>query len=182
MATGYTGSRPGYEQFSIVFARAAVLLAVMAFSQPMAETYEYEDDPVESTLIQTVFDLSALGKQAAETRRIIILSFSTEWCEYCEALDQQVLEPMILSGDFAGRALLRKIVVDDVSSIRDFDGRVKSVAQFALERKVALYPSLLFVDGRGNELAQRIVGITVLEFAADNISKALQQSLRKQDS
>ncbi len=169
-------------QFSIVFGRAVVLLAAMAFSQAMAETYEYEDDPVESTLIQTVFDLSALGKQAAQTGRIVVLSFSTDWCEYCEALDQQVLEPMIISGDFAGRALLRKIVVDDISSIRDFDGKVKSVVDFALERKVSLYPTLLFVDASGDELTQRIVGITVLEFAADNISKAMQQALQKQRS
>ncbi len=171
-----------WRQFSIVFGRAVVLLALAAFGSVMAETYEYEDDPVESTLIQTVFDLSALGKQAAQTGRIVILSFSTEWCEYCEALDQQVLEPMILGGDFAGRALLRKIVVDDISSIRDFDGQVKSVVDFALERKVSLYPTLLFVDASGDELTQRIVGITVLEFAADNISKAMRQALRKQRS
>ncbi len=171
-----------WRQFSIVLVRAVVLFALATFGSVMAETYEYEDDPVESTLIQTVFDLSALGKQAAQSGRVVILSFSTEWCEYCEALDQQVLEPMILGGDFAGRALLRKIVVDDISSIRDFDGQVKSVTDFALERKVSLYPTLLFVDASGDELAQRIVGITVLEFAADNISKAMQQALQKQRS
>ena len=171
-----------WRQFSIVLVRSLVLIALAAFGSVMAETYEYEDDPVESTLIQTVFDLSALGKQAAQSGRIVILSFSTEWCEYCEALDQQVLEPMILGGDFAGRALLRKIVVDDISSIRDFDGKVKSVVDFALERKVSLYPTLLFVDASGDELTQRIVGITVLEFAADNISKAMQQALQKQRS
>ena len=171
-----------WRQFSIVLVRAVVPLVMAAFSPVMAETYEYEDDPVESALIQTVFDLSALGKQAAQSGRIVILSFSTEWCEYCEALDQQVLEPMILGGDFAGRALLRKIVVDDISSIRDFDGKVKSVVDFALERKVSLYPTLLFVDASGDELTQRIVGITVLEFAADNISKAMQQALQKRRS
>ena len=159
-------------QFSIVFA-----LALLALAQAVAQEYEYEEDPVESQLIETAHNLPALGELAESSGQIIILAFSTEWCDYCEALEQQVLEPMLINGDFRGRALLRKIVVDDVSVIKDFNGAYTDVAAFARQRNVNLYPTLLFVDAEGNELVNRIVGITVLEFAADTISRAVQQAL-----
>ena len=162
-----------FRQFSIAL-RAVLLAAPMT---AFGLQYEYEEEPPASSLIETVSDLAALGEQAAASQQVIILAFSTEWCEYCEALDQQVLEPMLQNGDFAGRALLRKIMVDDVTDIRTFDGRRINTTRFAIERGVSLYPTLLFVDARGRERVRRIVGITVLEFAADNIARAVQAAL-----
>ena len=141
--------------------------------QALAEQYDYEPDPVEHSLVEEASDLAALAEQAAEDGLVVMLMMSTDWCEYCEALEQQVLGPMLINGDFEGRALLRKVMVDDIGSIRNFEGERIETATFAVRQQVNLYPTLLFFDARGGDLVARIVGINVLEFAAERISRTL---------
>ncbi len=158
------------------FITLCLSLCLLSSEQGFAVQYEYEDDAVESTLLEHAYDLQALAQQAHQQGKLIVLAMSTDWCEYCDALEQQVLEPMLRSGDFEPHALLRKIVVDDITQLKNFHGERISSSQFAIERKVNLYPTLLFVDTSGAEAARRIVGITVLEFAADDISRRLRQA------
>lgn len=164
-----------WRQFSIVCLAGWFVLAGTGNAAPRYE-YEYEEDPPESTMIQPADDLQALGEVATQQSLVIMLAMSTPWCEYCEALEQQVIEPMMRNGDFRGRALVRKIMVDDTTQLEDFSGEPVSTTQFARSRKVDLYPTLLFVNAEGNELTRRIVGITVLEFAADEIDRALRRA------
>ncbi len=43
---------------------------------------------------------------------------------------------------------------------------------------VDLYPTLVFFDANGEEVSQRIVGITVLEYVADELEKAIDAAVQ----
>lgn len=134
--------------------------------------YEYEDDPVPS-MIKEVDNLQKLAVLAREKRVPILIEFSTPWCTYCEVLEKEVLEPMLKSGDYRQRVVIRKLEVNDYSRVTDFSGRSQTRVDLAMSLKVDFYPTIIFFNAEGKEISQRLVGITVLEFVFDEIEKRL---------
>ena len=43
---------------------------------------------------------------------------------------------------------------------------------------VDLYPTLVFFDANGREVSQRIVGITVLDYIADELDRAIDAAVQ----
>ncbi len=140
--------------------------------------YEYADDPVESTLIKDLISFQKEAELARENNMPILIEFSTPWCSYCEALEQQVLEPLIMSQEFKDKIIIRKIEVTDFSTVIGFDGETYTAFEINQKYKVKLYPTLVFLDANGNEISQRIVGITVIDFAAESLEKAIAVAIR----
>ncbi len=134
--------------------------------------YEYEDDPVPSA-IKEVDDLQKLAVLARERHVLILIEFSTPWCMYCEALEKEILEPMLKSGDYRQRVVIRKLEVNDYSQVIDFTGQSRASVDLAMSLKVDFYPTLIFFNAEGKEISHRLVGITVLEFVFDEIEKRL---------
>jgi len=167
---------------SVLNAHCNILLsAAICFAGAVSAgeiVYEYEDDPVHTDIIPRVHDLRADGVQAKQAGIPVMIEFSTEWCEYCRALEQQVLEPMIRSGEYTDRLIIRKVMVDDHIMLRDFDGRQLSSTRLGHVAGVELYPTLVFFDGDGEEIAGRIVGITVMDYIPQKIDKALEYASR----
>ena len=106
-------------------------------------------------------NMPTLSAQAEQAKRPILLLFSAEWCEYCELLQEYVLNPMQLSGLYDDYVFLRHVGIDIAGEIVDWQGRkFKDKAAWAYHLNADLTPTVLFVDGQGREIAQRIVGIS----------------------
>ncbi len=134
--------------------------------------YEYEDDPVPST-IKEVDNLQALAALAREKRVPILIEFSTPWCMYCETLEKEILEPLLKSDDFRQRVIIRKLEVNDYSDIIDFTGQLQTSIDLAMSMKVNFYPTLIFFNAEGKEISRRLVGITVVDYVFEEIEKRL---------
>jgi thioredoxin-related protein len=156
-------------------------LSCSAFSALSADSYiyEYEDDSLHSERIPVAVDLQRDAASAREKGIPVMLEFSTRWCDYCRALEQQVLEPMLVSGDYTQRMLLRKLNVDDDDMVTWFDGRKINATRLGYKNGVELYPTLVIYNADGEEISERIIGITVLEFVAEKIDKALARAKRE---
>ena len=139
--------------------------------------YEYEEEPVEVAPIPVLSSLKDVANTARMKGVPILVEFSTPWCQYCEALETQVLKPLILNGKYRGRIIVKKLEVNTYSSIAGFDGRQYSTDQISRMYRVDLYPTLVFFDASGREISQRIVGITVLEYVAGELEKAIEAAL-----
>jgi thioredoxin-related protein len=120
--------------------------------------------------------------RSAETRGLpLLLAFSSSYCGYCEQVEESFLVPMLLSGYDEHRILIRKVLVDSGSSLRDFDGKSVEGAQLASRYQVRMVPTLLFVDAQGRELAERLVGLTTIDFYGgylENSIEAAEEGLR----
>ena len=130
-------------------------------------------------------NLEREGRRAEKACIPLLLEFSSVHCEYCTLLEEEVLKPTLLNRDYDRRVLMRKLVVDGTGRLRDFDGKRVYARQIADRYKVFVTPTLLFVDSHGEELTERMVGVTTLEFyggyldqALDNSSEKLKQSGR----
>ncbi|MEJ2346654.1 MAG: thioredoxin fold domain-containing protein [Gammaproteobacteria bacterium] len=121
-------------------------------------------------------NLSADAKLATARRLPIMLVFTASDCSYCELLEREILRPMLISGDYDDKVIIRKIVIDEQPSIRDFHGRRVAADQLARRYDVRVTPTILFLDARGRELSERIVGINTVEMFGGRVDAAIANS------
>lgn len=119
-------------------------------------------------------DMQALGKKSDDTDLPIMLLFGAEWCEYCELLVEQVFDPMVLGGLYDGKVVhMRHVGVDQDKPIKDWNGNLIKKDKFAYNLDADLTPTVLFLDGSGNEIAPRIVGIQEVTMYTNVIHRSL---------
>lgn len=137
-----------------------------------------DDEALPYVEIKLETDFSRLGDIARDENKIILLETSASYCEYCELLEEEFIKPMLRSGDYTD-VLIRKIVIDEPASIQDFSGESTSPGEFARRLKIKLTPTLLFFDGNGNEVSQRILGINSLDLYGGYLDDAIKTGLQK---
>lgn len=122
-------------------------------------------------------DLQQLGDQALSRELPILLTFTSLICSYCELLEQDFLQPMLLSGEYRDRVMIRKLELGPGTSVTDFDGRKIMASKLSSRYRVFVTPTLLFVDGNGKELAERIVGINTPELFGGYLDDCIETAL-----
>ena len=122
-------------------------------------------------------DLQADGRQAVERQLPILLVFSAIDCTYCDLLEEEFLEPMLLGGEYADKVIIRKLVLDNGSRLTDFSGRRRDATEVSTDYRVFVTPTLLFVDGSGRELAARMLGINTIEMFGGYLDDCIETAL-----
>ena len=171
----------------VILKSIALLLLILFSATITAQLYENEykyvdEEDVDSlphVEIKLASDLQALGRQALAERKVIFLELSASYCGYCKTLEEHIIKPMIRSGDYSDYVLIRKMDIDSHFSIKDFDGSKTSPAQYAYKLNAQLTPTLLFIDGRGKEVSERILGVNTLELYGGYVDAALLQGHRR---
>lgn len=152
-----------------------LLFSWLVFAQDEDDDEDYLP-PVE---IKNVADMQALLRQADRENKVILLEMSASYCGYCETLEEHIIKPMIRSGDYTDHVLIRKLDIDSRYPMKDVDGSTSSPAQIAYRLDVSLTPTLLFLDGEGNEVSERILGVNTLELYGAYVDEALLQGQQK---
>lgn len=127
--------------------------------------------------LQETRDLHALGQQAADLGRPIVLLVSQEHCTYCVRIREEIIDPMLKSGDFAGRVLFRELFMDAWVQARDFSGGRRGAAEVARGYGVDLTPTLLFLSPAGAEIAPRLIGMRTPEMMFAYLDARIQTAL-----
>lgn len=136
------------------------------------------DEDLPYVKIKTVTDFSQLAETARNEDKIIMLEISASYCDYCELLEEEIIKPMLRSGDY-GEVLIRKIEIDSFDTIKNFSSKSTNPDEFSDRLKIKLTPTLLFFDGHGNEISPRILGINSLDFYGWYLDEALKSGLQK---
>ena len=117
------------------------------------------------------------GKRAIARQLPILLAFSADDCSYCELLEEDFLQPMLLSGEYQDRVIIRKLILDNGSYVMDFSGRQTEATRLSDHYRVFVTPTILFVDGHGRELAERMVGINTPELFGGYLDACIETAL-----
>lgn len=104
--------------------------------------------------------LQVAGRDAAQKGEPLVLLVSLPGCPYCELVRRNYLLPMRAEGLQAWQIN----VTDNQQLVRDFAGVASTGAALARQWQAAFTPTVLFFDARGNEIAQRLVGVAVPDF------------------
>ncbi len=145
---------------------ASLLLSGLIAANAMADTQ-----------VNTSRDMYSNQQVASSQQMPVMIMFAAEDCPYCEILESEVLRPMLISGEYGGKVLIRKYMIDDGGKIRDFDGKMIDSDDFAERYNVFVTPTLVFLGYQGQQLAETIIGVNTLELFAGRVDDAILESL-----
>ncbi len=122
-------------------------------------------------------DLRADGQLAQQRQLPILVMFYSEYCHYCTRVEEEFLEPMLISGDYTDKVIIRRVDMDNHRRLIDFDGSPISVSDFTARYQVRVTPTLIYVDSEGRQVAKKMVGLTTPDFYGGYIDSRIETAL-----
>ena len=110
--------------------------------------------PVPTSLLQAAQAAKAKGEP-------LVVLISLPGCVYCELVRRSYLLPARLN---EGLQAWQLNVNDNHAPLTGFDRKSTTAALQARAWKATFTPTVLFIGGQGQELAERLVGIAVPDF------------------
>lgn len=129
--------------------------------------------------IPTLRNLQTDGELSQQKQLPIVVLFSASHCGYCSIIKEEFLRPMLLSGDYTNKAMIRVIEIDSSDDLMDLNGQAISPEDFANRYDIYLTPTLAFFDAQGNELAPRMVGVTTVDYYGGYLDDAIDASRQR---
>lgn len=143
-----------------------VFFAVPAFAQQTGK------------VIPEATDLKVLGELARQKQLPIMLMVSQEDCPYCVLLKSDILNPMMISGDYVDRVIMAELRIDHGGSITDFDGKSISPRDVAARYNSTFSPTLLFLDANGRQVRKRMIGVNTIEMYGYYVDESIDAALK----
>lgn len=129
--------------------------------------------------IPALHNLQADGQTSQQKQLPIVVLFSATHCGYCSIIKEEFLKPMLISGDYTDKAMIRVIEIDSSDELLDLDGQPISAEAFADRYDIYLTPTLAFFDAQGRELAPRMVGVTTVDYYGGYLDAAINESRKR---
>ena len=107
---------------------------------------------------------SPLANEGASAQVPILLYASRTDCHFCYSFEEEILKPLIRSGEYADSIVIRNLVLDSTDPVKNFEGKLVPPNELAQAYDIKVSPTLLFLDQKGRELVPRIVGYQRSEF------------------
>jgi len=133
-------------------------------------------------LIPGVEDLSKTGMVANEHQKPILLYVSRSDCTFCRRFEKEQLGPLLNSGLYQDKIIFRELVWDTQGAIINFRGERVSRSTFAQSWNAKLTPTLLFLNGLGNEIVPGIRGYNANDYFGYYLEAALKKAITRAQS
>lgn len=122
-------------------------------------------------------DFQADVKTIAGERIALLVAVTREGCPYCARLKREILLPMLKSGEYEGKVVMRELIIEPESSVVDFEGQALSSADVAARYSVEITPTVLLLDHTGRSLHPPITGINTAEMYGYYLDRAIDRAL-----
>ncbi len=109
-------------------------------------------------------DFRADAKEAAASRRPLLVLFSQAGCQWCERVRREFLLPMQGNQEYQARVIFRQVDIDQPTPLTGFDGAATSHLAFAGKMKVRLFPTVMLLGQDGRVLVEPLVGFGIADF------------------
>ncbi|MCW8929847.1 MAG: thioredoxin fold domain-containing protein [Gammaproteobacteria bacterium] len=160
------------------------VLALFFYSHLIQANHSSEKNtPSQRPKLIKIQDIRETARQAQSQNLPILIMFGTDECPYCQLLKEDFLIPMLISGDYTDKVLIREAHISPETDIIDFSGKKISIGEFSSRYGVTLFPTMVFIDSNGVVLVKNIIGITTPSLFGgtldDSIDKALLLTKKK---
>lgn len=126
--------------------------------------------------LPTTDDLQADGRLALKRQLPIMVVFTAENCPYCAALESEQLRPMMISGEYDDKVIIRTLKIDTFKDVVYFDGKAIPAETLAQNHNIWVTPTIMFFDHKGNTLAPKIIGYNTPEMFGGYLDESIDQS------
>lgn len=108
-----------------------------------------------------------------EQKAPLLLAVTADYCHFCEQLKDQYLRPMLKNKKDRERIVIRTFDLDSGLDIVDFDGKRISAEAFSKRYNASLTPTVLFLNSRGEEVAEKMLGFNTPELYGAYLDKSI---------
>jgi thioredoxin-related protein len=129
--------------------------------------------PGHSSALPTPTSLRGSALAAVARGEPLVVMTTLAGCPYCDLVRNHHLLPMLRQGQLHAVQL---DVRDRTSNLQGFDGSMTTPAEQAKAWKARFAPTMLFLGAKGEELAERLVGVAVPDFYGEYLDARLQQA------
>lgn len=115
--------------------------------------------------------LSAAAQAARARGEPLVVMVTLAGCAFCDVVRQHHLGPMLQRGEVVA---VQVDMLDRRTPLVDFQGRSTTGYELARAWRVRMAPTVLFVDERGRELAERLEGMGLADFYGPYLEERLR--------
>lgn len=130
-------------------------------------------------LLPFASNLQTDGELANEKHLPIMIMFVADDCPYCTTAKEDFISPMIKSGEYDDKVIIRLVEIDSADTITDFQGNRTTMEDFAENEKVNFTPYVKLYNAEGKELVKPIVGISSKDFYGMFLDDAIENAGEK---
>ncbi|WP_245795353.1 thioredoxin family protein [Thioalkalivibrio denitrificans] len=124
-------------------------------------------------VLREVTDLQA---KAAEGLPILV-EFALTGCPHCHVAEEEFLKPMIRSGEYEGKVLIRKLLMDRGNTVVDFDGQEIAARDLARRYGAVVAPTVVVLSPDGELLTDPVVGLKTVDFYGGYLYRAIDRAV-----
>lgn len=150
-------------------------LRAIAIAAALAST----SAPADGVTVPLAADLRADATRASSGGLPMLLIVTREDCGFCARLKRTVIVPMILSGEYETRVIIRELNIDAQEPLVDFDGNSVTPLGLAGRYDAMFTPTVLLIGPQGEELHERLLGINNDEMYLYYLDRAIDLAARR---
>jgi hypothetical protein len=104
---------------------------------------------------------------------------SLHGCPHCEVVRRGHLLPLLRGTPDMPTLVIRQVEINGRDRLRDFDGKIITHADFALQHHIKIAPVVMFLDAQGRMLTEPLVGSKIADFYGAYFDAALAEARSK---
>jgi len=123
-------------------------------------------------------DLQKTGATALKHNVPVVVFATATWCNYCKKLEQNILFPLLQTTDLESYGEFTQLILDKAYwTMTDFNGNKVEMKAYGPQLGVKVAPTTLFFNGKGEQIAEPIIGLTLEEHYPGNLEKRINEAL-----
>lgn len=124
-------------------------------------------------------DLRVAAKISHEKQIPILILFSAPDCDYCHRVREEFLIPTTYNAAYDDKVIMLEVENSSPARLIDFDGRTMTHADFAARYRAGFAPTVKFVDSKGREVAEPIIGLVTVEYYGGFMDQGINKATAK---
>jgi len=129
--------------------------------------------------LPVIHDLQADGHTSQSRKIPIMIMFVADDCPFCKTAKQDFIRPMLKSGEYDDKVIIRIIEIDGVDTMIDFQGNKTTMKEFSQNQKVNFTPYVKIFNADGKELVKPIIGISNKDYYGVFLDDAIESAGKK---
>lgn len=149
----------------------AAIFVALCFGVVVAKTKTIEK-AVKVQISTNLYQDAQLAKQKGVP---LVVMFSQKGCIYCTIVREDFLKPMLISGEYENKAIIREMKIDSFEEVRNFDGKMIAVDELATFYRAYLTPTVIVFDSTGKP-HHRILGLVNEHYYSSELDAGIEKA------
>ncbi|MGH1540294.1 MAG: thioredoxin fold domain-containing protein [Arenicella sp.] len=131
----------------------------------------------ETSTLPILKQWTELPVSVIENKKPVVLMIEQSDCIYCERVKEEFLQPLSKSDDYGDKVHIVRVSLDSGEYLQGPDNKDVETTEFCGRYEANFSPTVLFLNGQGQQIAEKIVGINSSDFYGYYLEKSLKAAI-----